>query len=354
LEQDMRHQADSVPIRVLVSDDTRVHTELLADALKRDGDLEVTTLLSGSEALTSGIDLTDTDILVISCNSDERTGRGFEILRGLRALHPELRAVMLLDTSQGEMILEAFRSGARGIFSKNDSIEILGKCLRKVFEGQIWANSEQISTLVEALASSHNIRAVDAKGLSLLSRRETEVVRGVAQGLSNREIAERLKLSQHTVKNGLFRIFDKLGVSSRVELLFMTLSQERHPHAASHYFLNAKAYEVLQDEATLIACQNAARRGVLLAQLALAQYYGSHRDADSSLQAYMWYTVASEQMAQGCKESAKGLTMEQLLRAEQMAADCLDKKPETLSTRTRPKAAPRLMHRERLRAASGD
>jgi two-component system nitrate/nitrite response regulator NarL len=351
----MRHeQPDSVPIRVLVSDDTRVHTELLADALKRDGDLEVTTLLSGSEALTSGINLSDTDILVISCNSDERPGRGFEILRGLRALHPELRAVMLLDTSQGEMILEAFRSGARGIFSKNDSIEILGKCLRKVYEGQIWANCDQISTLVEALASSHNIRAVDAKGLSLLSRRETEVVRGVAQGLSNREIAERLKLSQHTVKNGLFRIFDKLGVSSRVELLFMTLSQERHPHAASHYFLNPKAYDVLQDEATLIACQNAARRGVLLAQLALAQYYESRRDTDNSLQAYMWYTVASEQMARGCKESAKGLTMDQLLQAEQMAAECLNKKPEALSTRTRPKPAPRLLTRERFRAASGE
>lgn len=349
----MRHQPDLGPIRVLVADDTRVHTELLADALKRDGDLEVTTLLCGSDGLTSGIDFNDSDVLVISCNLDEKPGRGFEILRGLRALHPDLRAVMLLDTSQGEMILEAFRAGARGIFSKNDSIETLGKCLRKVFEGQIWANCEQISTLVEALASSHNIRAVDAKGLNLLSKRETEVVRGVAQGLSNREIAERLKLSQHTIKNCLFRIFDKLGVSSRVELLFMTLSQERHAQPPSQYFLNEKPYDILQDEGALIACQNAARRGVPLAQLALAQYYGSQRDPESSLQAYMWYSIASEAIGAGYKALAKRLTMEQLLQAEMMASECLNT-PDSLTGRGRAKPAPRLLNREKFRAASGN
>jgi DNA-binding NarL/FixJ family response regulator len=349
----MRHQLEPVPIRVLVCDDTRVHTELLADALKRDGDLEVTTLLCGSEALTSGIHVADTDIILLSCNLDERPGRGFEILRGLRTLHPELRAVMLLDTTQGEMILEAFRAGARGIFSKNDSIEILGKCLRKVFEGEIWANCDQISTLVEALASSHNIRAVDAKGLNLLSKRETEVVRGVAQGLSNREIAERLQLSAHTVKNCLFRIFDKLGVSSRVELLFMTLSQERCAHSSSHYFLNERGYEILNDESTLVACQNAAKKGGFLARLALAEYYASQRDPESSLQAYMWYSIASDQMARAYKDAAKGLSMEQLLHAEQLAAEYVQK-PETITHRSRVKPAPRLISRERLRAASGD
>src|SRR5580704_5654551 len=320
----MRHESSAAPIRVLVSDDTRVHTELLADALKRDGCLQVTTSPAGPESLTKRFNLLDIDVLLMSSSLDERPGRGFEVLRGLRASHADLKAVMLLDTSQGEMILEAFRAGARGIFSKDDSVETLGKCLRKVHEGQIWANCEQISTLVEALASSHNIRAVDAKGLNLLSKRETEVVRGVAQGLSNREIAERLTLSQHTIKNCLFRIFDKLGVSSRVELLFMTLSQERHAQAPSHYFLNEKPYDILQDEGALIACQNAARRGVVLAQLALAQHYGSQRDPESSLQAYVWYSVASEAIGSGYKALAKRLTMEQLLQAEMMASECLN------------------------------
>ena len=78
---------------------------------------------------------------------------------------------------------------------------------------------------MEALATSPVVRAVDANGLSLLSKREMDVVRSLAEGLTNREIAERLGLSQHTIKNYLFRVYDKLGVSSRLELLFMTLTQ---------------------------------------------------------------------------------------------------------------------------------
>jgi DNA-binding CsgD family transcriptional regulator len=74
---------------------------------------------------------------------------------------------------------------------------------------------------VEALASSPKIRAVDAHGLNLLSKRELEAIRGLSEGLTNREIAERLGMSEHTVKNYLFRVFDKLDVSGRVELLFM-------------------------------------------------------------------------------------------------------------------------------------
>ena len=241
---------------------------------------------------------------------------------------------MLLDSSKGEMVLEAFRAGARGVFSKNDSVDILSKCLRKVYEGQIWANSQQIATLVQALASSHNIHAVDARGLNLLSKREMEVVRSVAQGLSNREIAERLHLSQHTIKNCLFRVFDKLGVSNRVELLFMTLSQERHAQSVFQHFLNEGAYESLQDEATLIATQNAADQGVVMAQLALAQFYSAHRtNLTNALNGYMWYSIASEQISQGYKDATKGLTMDQLLQAEQMAAERPRKKKRAFRRR---------------------
>ncbi len=250
---------------------------------------------------------------------------------------PDLRAVVLLDSSKGEMVLEAFRSGARGVFSKNDSVDILSKCLRKVYEGQIWANTQQIATLVQALASSHNIQAVDARGLNLLSKREMEVVRSVAQGLSNREIAERLHLSQHTIKNSLFRIFDKLGVSNRVELLFMTLSQERHAQSVFQHFLNEEAYESLQDEATLIATQNAADQGVVMAQLALAQFYSAHRtNLANALNSYMWYSIASEQISQGYKEATKGLTMDQLLQAEQMAAERPRKRKTIFAVDKRP------------------
>src|SRR5437868_6136319 len=212
-------------IRVLVADDTRIHTQLLADALRRDPQLEVISPPGRSRDLIEAVELHQIDVVVVSSNLDEEPLRGFELLRELRASNPDLFAIMLLDSSKRETILQAFRAGARGIFSRHDSVEILSKCIRSVYQGQIWANSEQMSFAVEALASSPVVRAVDGNGLSLLSQREMEVVRCLAEGLTNREIANRLGLSQHTIKNYLFRIYDKLGVSSRLELLFMTLTQ---------------------------------------------------------------------------------------------------------------------------------
>ena len=79
---------------------------------------------------------------------------------------------------------------------------------------------------LESLAASSTPLAPDSAQLSLLSKRELDVVQSLAEGLSNREIAARLGLSQHTVKNYLFRVFDKLGVSSRTELLFLTLNHQ--------------------------------------------------------------------------------------------------------------------------------
>jgi two-component system nitrate/nitrite response regulator NarL len=212
-------------IRVLVADDTRIHTQLLADALRRDPQLEVISPPAQSRDLVAAVKLHRVNVVVLSSNLDEEPLRGFELLRELRASNPDMFAIMLLDSSKRETVLQAFRAGARGIFSRHDSVEVLSKCIRSVYEGQIWANSEQLSFAVEALAASPVVRAVDSNGLSLLSKRELDVVRSLAEGLTNREIAERLGLSQHTIKNYLFRVYDKLGVSSRLELLFMTLTQ---------------------------------------------------------------------------------------------------------------------------------
>ena len=220
-------------IRVLVADDTRIHTQLLADALRRDRQLDVISTPARSRDFVETVKLHKVDVVVLSSNLDEEPLRGFEVLRQLRASNPDILAIMLLDSSKREMVLQAFRAGARGIFSRHDSLEILSKSIRSVRAGQIWANSEQMTFAVEALATSPMVRVVDANGLSLLSKREMDVVRSLAEGLTNREIAERLGLSQHTIKNYLFRVYDKLGVSSRLELLFMTLTQAGAPRAMS-------------------------------------------------------------------------------------------------------------------------
>src|SRR5689334_21839767 len=172
-------------IRILVADNTRIHAQLLAEALKRDVNLNVVASLSESSDLLASASFYELDIALISSNLDERAGRGFEVLHELHSLLPSLRVIMLLDSSRREDTLAAFQSGARGIFSRNEPVELLCKCIRAVYDGEIWANNQQMSHLVESLASAPAVRAVDAKGIDLLSPRELEVVRSLAEGLTN-------------------------------------------------------------------------------------------------------------------------------------------------------------------------
>src|SRR5206468_12607033 len=87
-----------------------------------------------------------------------------------------------------------------------------------------WANAQQLQYLLDALNQVPSLRVMNAKGMKLLTPREEQVVALVADGLTNREVATELGLTEHTVKKYLFRIFDKLGISSRVELVLYAFS----------------------------------------------------------------------------------------------------------------------------------
>jgi DNA-binding NarL/FixJ family response regulator len=216
--------AVSEVIRVLAADATRMNSQLLAAALERDKRFEVLDPVSDARGIISAVAKEKPAVVVISAELDEDKRKGFEVARELRTLHGETRVVMLIDASEHKQVVEAFRAGARGVFCRSESLTSLAKCIQCVSEGQIWANSRELRYLLEALGEAMPLRVIDARGTALLSRRELEVVRCVAEGLSNREIAHRLGLTEHTVKNYLFRIFDKLGVSKRVEVVLYAYS----------------------------------------------------------------------------------------------------------------------------------
>jgi DNA-binding NarL/FixJ family response regulator len=163
------------------------------------------------------------DVLLVSARMEEEPRRGILLLRQLRAECHGLKAVVLLDSSKPGEVVDAFRAGACGVFCRSTEIQLLRKCIAAVHRGQIWANSEELSFILAALASLQPIQ-FDSKRLTPLSAREKDVVRCLVEGLTNSEIAKTLEISQHTVKNYLFKIFDKLGVANRVELVFRVLS----------------------------------------------------------------------------------------------------------------------------------
>jgi DNA-binding NarL/FixJ family response regulator len=209
-------------LRVLAADSTALNTQLLVEALARDAQFHMIESPSDKSAILNLVQREKPQVVVISAKLGEDNAGGLDLLRSLRSQSPSPRVIMLLDASERTAVIEAFRAGAQGVFCRTEPFRLLAKCIQCVDAGQVWASSTELQFVLEALtqpALSH----LRNNGASLLSTREIDVVRCLAEGLSNREIAQRLKLTEHTVKNYLFRIFDKLGVSSRVEVVLYAL-----------------------------------------------------------------------------------------------------------------------------------
>ena len=215
-------------VRVLVTDNSIIHTELLGQAIGKDRRIRVVELSTSASEVRNGVNDANPDVVLISETLGQRPGGGLELVSELRSTHPEMKTIVLMDSSTRENVVEAFRGGARGVFCRNQPVKMLCRCISVVKEGQVWANSSELVFLLEALCAVRSLRPANSEALRLLSGRERAVVGCLAEGLSNREIAARLDISQHTVKNYMFRIFEKLGVSSRLELVSFVLSGPGH------------------------------------------------------------------------------------------------------------------------------
>jgi DNA-binding NarL/FixJ family response regulator len=211
------------PIRVYLFEATQMSCELLSHALEK-SKYGLTVVgwgvnLRGKEEFEPG----ECDVVVISSTLKDGPLSGFTLLRYLAKTNRSVRCVMLLDQGERDLVVEAFRCGAAGVCERDQPYEMLCKCVYSVSRGQVWANSQQLTFVMEALVTG--VRVTDARGQLLLTRREDEICSLVAEGLKNREIAKLLTLSEHTVKNHLFRIFERLGISSRAELILYVLGQ---------------------------------------------------------------------------------------------------------------------------------
>jgi DNA-binding NarL/FixJ family response regulator len=166
-------------------------------------------------------------VFLVGFTSGEEQPATIALLKQSIISAPHVRPVVLGGPLRQSDVIALFRAGARGLLAtSNSSVTLLIKCIRCVSAGQIWANSNQLELLLSSLNTPRPLQIMDACGQSILSPREGEVLLLLAEGLSNREIAVSLKLSEHTVKNHVFHIFDKLGVSSRIEAALYVLAHQ--------------------------------------------------------------------------------------------------------------------------------
>lgn len=208
----------------MVADSVGMSCRLLADALQRSKRYQADAAVTSQNVL-DGLRSTSYQLVLISINFPEQPLGGFRLVRHIQELSPGVSMVVLLDAMDRNLVIEAFRAGARGIFCRSDSFQALCKCIQCVYEGQVWASSQELQFVLEALVRPGLMEKPDSSHARPLSKREEEIARLVAEGLSNRQISDRLGLSEHTIKNYLFRVFEKLGVATRVELALYALNR---------------------------------------------------------------------------------------------------------------------------------
>jgi len=219
----------SPPIRVLVADSNQMQLQLLTGALRRRPEFQVTACASDSDEILKRSANSLVDVLLLAPAGHESTWHDLAILRRIHISFPSIAVILVLQAVDRELVVNAFRSGARGLFCFSVSqFRSLCKCIQVVHRGQIWATGEQIDFLIDLVSQVPSLRVVNANGEVLVTPREEQVVAPVAEGLSNREIAQELALSEHTIKKYLFRIFERLGISTRVELVLYALNHGDH------------------------------------------------------------------------------------------------------------------------------
>ena len=221
--QSLRHPKDRISVLVVTADN--MTSELLRNAFAhiRNG-FAIQTMTGSSQKIIGGLAAHKADVALISEELQDGPQAGVKVLQRLQHSH-HTPAIMLLQSSTPECVVNAFRGGARGVFYRTHSLKALSKCIRVVHKGEIWASNEDIGHLINALTCTKPIQLKNPDGMPLLTRREEEVVHLVADGLKNREIAQKLQVKEHSIRNYIYRIFEKLGVSSRVELILYAFSQ---------------------------------------------------------------------------------------------------------------------------------
>jgi DNA-binding NarL/FixJ family response regulator len=211
-------------IRILLADDHPVVRIGVRNMLKAEGNFEVVGEASdGDEAITQTLELLP-DILLLDLYMPRLPG--LEAMRAIMSGSPRVKILLLTSTITTQQVIEALQIGARGIVTKDALIDQLTGAIGSVMQGDYWINGRRVVNLVGALHELMQQAAVPERKTYGLTPRELEVVGCIVEGCSNRDIAKQFTISEETVKRHLSNIFDKTGVSTRLELALFAIAHQ--------------------------------------------------------------------------------------------------------------------------------
>jgi DNA-binding NarL/FixJ family response regulator len=217
-------------IRIVLADDHPIVRDGLRKLLTLEDDIEIVGEASDGNEVVQVIQQTKPDIVLLDLRMPNMDG--LAALQALQHIDQKCKIIVLTASEDKNEFVQAMKLGCAGIVLKQTAPELIVKSIRKVFGGEIWLDSHTTAAVMRQFAAPGDMMngGVGTKGRerSPLSQREREIVGLVAQGYKNREMAEKMFISEQTVKNHLHNIFDKLGVSDRLELALYAIHKGLH------------------------------------------------------------------------------------------------------------------------------
>ncbi|HEY0308246.1 MAG TPA: response regulator transcription factor [Acidobacteriaceae bacterium] len=213
------------PIRIVVADDHPVVRFGVKNMLMSDAGYEVIgEAEDGDDAITQTLEL-EPDILLLDLQMPRLPG--LEAMRAIMSRSPRVKIILLTSAVTTQQVIEALQIGARGIVLKDSVAGDLATAIRAVFTGDYWIGGQRVVNLVKALHELMQQAAeMPERKTYGLTPRELEVVGCIVEGCSNKDVAKQFGISEETVKRHLSNIFDKTGVSTRLELALFSISHK--------------------------------------------------------------------------------------------------------------------------------
>ncbi len=218
-----------VKIRVVIADDHPIVRDGLRKLLSLEDDLEVVGEASDGREVLDVVQALEPDVLLLDLRMPNLDG--LSALQALQQSKKKTRVIVLTASEDKNEFVQAMKLGCSGIVLKQTAPELIVKSIRKVHAGEIWLDSHTTAAVMRQFSAAGDLSSPGNgrnRERSPLSQREREIVALVAQGYKNKEMAEKMFISEQTVKNHLHNIFDKLGVSDRLELALYAIHKGLH------------------------------------------------------------------------------------------------------------------------------
>lgn len=216
-------------IRVMIADDHPIIRDALRKLLSLEDDIDVVGEAADGRELLEQVDVLLPDVILLDLRMPNLDGLG--ALQTMQQTKCKAKVIILTASEDKNEYVQAMKLGCSGIVLKQTSADLIVKSIRKVNSGEIWLDSNTTAAVMRQFAvpgEAGMSSSTKVRERSPLSPREREIVALVAQGYRNKEMAEKLFISEQTVKNHLHNIFDKLGVSDRLELALYAIHKGLH------------------------------------------------------------------------------------------------------------------------------